>query len=125
MTGGSMQIETEKTAQELLEQWGIWMRQTERMGYSSVSPMWIGRIKTAGMSADITDAEAVMIDGILADLKKRDAEMGRITMEYYSTGGNILRIARQEGKARRKIDALVKMGTAWVDGRLFDKCRVA
>jgi hypothetical protein len=120
-----MQIETEKTAQELLEQWAIWMRENERLGYSSVSPLWIGRIKRSGLSANITDKEAVMIDGILADLKKRDPEMGRITIEYYVNGGNVLRLSRQERVSRNRIDQLVKSGTAWVDGRLFSHYRAA
>jgi hypothetical protein len=120
-----MQIETIKTAEELLTNWAIWMRQSERMGYSSVSPMWIGNIKRTSISADITDEEAVMVDGILADLQKRDPEMGRITIEYYVNGGNVLRIARQERIDRRRVDLLVKSGTSWVDGRLFSHYRAA
>lgn len=108
-----MQRETEKTTAELLEQWAIWTRCGT--GYESVSPMFRGRLKKAGLSPDITDDLATDIDGILADLLRRDPQMGQVTIDYYMMDGNVFRIAKVRNISRNKVDVLAKSGTTWVD----------
>jgi len=73
----------------------------------------------------ITDDEAMLIDSIVAKLKIRDREMAKALVIFYFSDGNASYVARvlsanAEVKVNRKrVDVLVKAGTAWVDAILF------
>ena len=114
-----MQLETERTTAYVLEQWGIWSRGQDNIGYSKVSPMWIGRLgPRRSLEADITEHEAVLVDGILARLEHRDSVMGQVTIDFYRHGCNVSETARRYNLNRKRVDVLVSSGTAWVDAAL-------
>lgn len=119
MSGGSMQLETDRTTAYVLEQWGIWSKDRTNIGYSKVSPMWIGRLKPSqSIDPDITDAEAVMIDSLLSRLESKDSVMGQVTIYFYRYGCNITNTAEKFNLNRKRIDVLVSSGTAWIDACL-------
>ena len=114
-----MQLETERTTAYVLEQWGIWSKERLNIGYSRVSPMWIGRLKPSQhREPDILDAEAVLIDSLLARLEHRDSVMGQVTIDFYRHGCNVSETARRFNLNRKRVDVLVSSGTAWIDAAL-------
>lgn len=114
-----MQLETERTTAYVLEQWGIWSKERLNIGYSAVSPMWIGKLKPSQrITPDITDAEAVLIDSLLARLESKDPIMGQVTIYFYRNGCNVTHTAEQYRLNRKRVDVLVGSGTAWMDAAL-------
>lgn len=115
-----MQLETERTTAYILEQWGIWSRERLNIGYSKVSPMWIGRLKPAvHIQPDILDSEAVDVDRLLAKLESKDPIMGQVTIHFYKHGCCTSYTAGQLNINRRRVDVLVGSGTAWIDAALY------
>jgi hypothetical protein len=120
-----MQIETEKSTEYMLEQWVRWARSHgESLSYPAIEP-YTRIITTQGRSPDITDAEAMLIDGIVGRLLSRDAEMGNVTVAYYATGCNVSALVRYYRIPRKRVDVLVRAGTAWVDATRMARLEAA
>ena len=119
-----MQIETETSTDYLLEQWAHWMRSSgDKLTYPHKQSWAI--VQRSGCSPDITDDEAMMIDGILARLIHRDPQMGRVTWEYYASGCNVSALVRHYRIPRARVDVLVRAGTAWVDATRMARLEAA
>lgn len=110
----------------LLSQWARWARQGNGLPSSFGSPMFQDLPqKSSGPNLLITEDEAMLIDSIIAKLKIRDREMAKALVVFYFSDGNASHVARvlsaqSEQKINRKrVDVLVKAGTAWVDAVLF------
>lgn len=111
----------------LLSQWAKWAR----MGCCSPngfgeSPMFQDVISdVVKPNLLITEEEAMLIDSIIAKLKIRDREMAKALVVFYFSDGNASHVARVLSDAagqkinRKRVDVLVKAGTAWVDACLF------
>jgi hypothetical protein len=106
----------------LLEQWG-WWRMTGMGVPRYVSPLLaLMRDNVPSVSASqgfvITDDQALVVDGAVARLTKRDEQMGLFIWLYFGAKWPMLRVASahkiSEGKARE----IVRQGSAWIDGVL-------
>lgn len=103
----------------LLEQWARWARSNpgSSLRYPAITPF--ARLLGSTLpSPVISDAEAMLVDGAVARLNRRDGEMGQAVVLYYFGGGNVSRVARLLEIDRRRADVLVKSGTAWVDATI-------
>jgi len=105
----------------LLEQWWRWSHTDVGLclGYPSSSFNAEMQGSTVPMPL-ITDDVAMVIGEAVARLMKRDAEMGNSVVMYYSCGQNVSSASRRLKMPRKRVDVLVKAGTAWIDGRLWD-----
>lgn len=111
----------------LLSQWAKWAKQGRctPSGFGG-SPIFQDLPEQeAKPNLFITDDEAILIDSIIAKLTIRDREMAKALVVFYFSDGNASHVARvlsaqSEQKVNRKrVDVLVKAGTAWVDAVLF------
>ena len=119
-----------KNTDWLLAQWAKWAKQggVAPQGYGE-SAMFheVERLTTSPTRLLICEEDALQIDGIIAQLTIRDGEMAQATMLFYYSDGNASHVARvlSKGKKRtinrKRVDVLVKAGTAWVDAILFLK----
>lgn len=103
----------------LLEQWARWARSNpgSSLGYPAITPF--ARLLGSTLpSPVISDAEAMLVDGAVARLNRRDGEMGQALVLYYFGGGNVSRVARLLESDRKRVSVLVNAGTAWVDAAL-------
>lgn len=116
----------------LLSQWAIWARtgSGEPKGYGEgVMFNDVARL-TKSKTMLITDDEGQLIDKMVAKLKIRDREMAMAIIIYYFSDGNASHVARvlsnqsNESINRKRVDVLVKSGTAWVDACLCMECEV-
>lgn len=105
----------------LLEQWGSW-----RMSGMGV-PRYVSQLaavmdqfnpQPSTQSYLITDDVALIVDGALAKLIKRDQQMGDFVWFYFGAKWPANRIAREAGISERKAWELIKAGVAWIDGVL-------
>lgn len=121
-----------KNTDWLLSQWALWSRtgSSKPKGYGEgVMFNDVARL-TKSKAVLITDDEGLLIDKIVAQLKIRDREMAMAIIIYYFSGGNASHVARvlsarsEEVVNRKRVDVLVKSGTAWVDACLFMECEV-
>lgn len=106
----------------LLEQWG-WWRMTDMGVPRYTSPLLaLMRDNVPSVRASqefvITDDHALVVDGAVARLIKRNQQMGDFIWLYYGAKWPMLRLACHhkisEGKARE----IVRQGSAWIDGVL-------
>lgn len=106
----------------LLEQWGWW--RMDGVGVPRyTSPLYaLIRDNTpcegGGRRYSLTDDQALAIDGAVARLTKRDAQMGDFIWLYFGAKYPALRIARLAGISEAKVRELVRAGAAWVDAAL-------
>lgn len=103
----------------MLEQWGWW--RMDEMGV----PRYICQIyalmrdntPSQGGTKDyvITDELALAVDGAVARLTKRDAQMGGFIWLYYGAKWPALRVGRENGISEAKAREVIKAGVAWID----------
>ncbi len=106
----------------LLEQWGFW--RMDGMGVPHyVSPLYAlmrdntqchGGIK----EYSVTDDLALVLDGAVARLTKRDQQMGNFIWLYFGAKWAALRIARENEMGEAKAREVIKAGVAWIDSAL-------
>lgn len=106
----------------LLEQWGWW--RMDGMGVPRyVSPLHaLIRDNNAGEGGvreySLTDDAALVIDGTVARLTRRDQQMGDFIWSYFGAKRTYAQIGRESGMGERKAQEIVKAGVAWVDAAL-------
>lgn len=107
----------------LLEQWGSW-----RMAGMGV-PRYVSQLaavmnqfnpEPGTQTYVITDDAALIVDGVLAKLIKREQQMGDFVWYYFGAKWPANRIARESGMSERKAWELIRAGVAWIDGA-FDR----
>jgi hypothetical protein len=106
----------------MLEQWGFW--RMDGMGVPHyVSPLHAlmrdnmqchGGIK----EYSVTDDLALVLDGAVARLTKRDQQMGNFIWLYFGAKWTALRIARENDMGEAKAREVIKAGVAWIDSAL-------
>ncbi|MAB24959.1 MAG: antitermination protein Q [Pseudomonadales bacterium] len=103
----------ERSTEQLLEQWGLWVTQG-----SSVSAC-----QSPGMRplAAITDEEALTIDGLVGRLGKRYPEAGEVLLRYYTSGCSLMDVGHRMRVGETKARQMLNAGIAWVDGALEPK----
>ncbi len=110
----------------LLSQWAKWAKQGSCSPVGFTSPMFqdvLSEVKKPDLL--ISEEEAMLIDSIIAKLKTRDREMAKALVVFYFSDGNASHVARvlsadaEQKINRKRVDVLVKAGTAWVDAVLF------
>jgi hypothetical protein len=70
---------------------------------------------SATKSYVITDELAGVVDGAVARLCRRDAQMGDMIWLYYGAKWPAVRVGRQYGVSEMKARELIKAGVAWID----------
>ncbi|VVO30588.1 antiterminator Q family protein [Pseudomonas fluorescens] len=113
----------------LLEQWG-WWRMTGMGVPRYVSPLLaLMRDNVPSVSASegfvITDDHALVVDGAVARLTKRNQQMGDFIWYYYGAKWPMLRLAKKHDMSEAKARELVRSGVAWIDGVLEGLSEVA
>ncbi len=103
----------------LLEQWGYW--RMDGMGVPRyVSPLYAlmrdhvpceGGVKQYSLTDDL----ALIIDGAVSRLIKRDDQMGNFIWLYFGAKWPALRIGRENGIGEAKAREIIKAGVAWID----------
>lgn len=102
----------------LLEQWGWW-----RMNGGGIpryiSPAYVimrdNIEQQCGYSYCITDDHALLVDGAVARLSARDAQMGAFIWLYFAEKWPALKIGKRNGVGEAKARELIKAGVAWID----------
>lgn len=101
----------------MLEQWGWW--RMDGMGIPAyVSPAYAimrDMLPSASKSYSITDDLALVVDGALARLCRRDVQMGDMVWLYFGAKWPAIRIGRHYGMSEMKARELIKAGVAWID----------
>lgn len=106
----------------MLEQWGYW--RMDGMGVPRyVSPLYaLIRDNTQCQGGvkeySVTDDLALVLDGAVARLTKRDQQMGNFVWLYFGAKWPALRIARENGIGEAKAREVIKAGVAWIDSAL-------
>jgi hypothetical protein len=101
----------------MLEQWGWW--RMDGMGVPSYLSPALAIMRDVAPSATksyvITDELAGVVDGAVARLCRRDAQMGDMIWLYYGAKWPAVRVGRQYGVSEMKARELIKAGVAWID----------
>jgi len=101
----------------MLEQWGWW--RMDGMGVPSYLSPALAIMRDVTPSATksyvITDELAGVVDGAVARLCRRDAQMGDMIWLYYGAKWPAVRVGRQYGVSEMKARELIKAGVAWID----------
>jgi hypothetical protein len=109
----------------LLTQWGIWLRYGDGIP-RYVSPHFalirdnIEQHSSAPVAC-ISEDLCMMIDGIVARLRQRNAEMGHALVVYYGRDVSYAGLAKGMGISKTRAESLVKSAEQWVDGVLDEK----
>ncbi|HEN8714190.1 TPA: antitermination protein Q [Pseudomonas putida] len=103
----------------LLEQWG-WWRMSEMGVPRYVSPLYAlmrDNVPSEGGVRQhvITDDLALVVDGAVARLTKRNQQMGDFVWAYYGSKHPAMRVGRDAGMSERKAREIIKAGVAWID----------
>ncbi len=101
-----------KETQEMLKQWGMWMRGGNGLGYGNV----LGNLRGGGLpTAPISDDHALAIDRVIAVLKKTNVEQYRcIKLSYVQCLSNNA-IAREVGVSRMTVQRRIESAEHWLD----------
>lgn len=101
----------------MLEQWGWW--RMDGMGVPGYLSPALAIMRDVTPSATksyvITDELAGVVDGAVARLCRRDAQMGDMIWLYYGAKWPAVRVGRQYGVSEMKARELIKAGVAWID----------
>jgi len=106
----------------MLEQWGYW--RMDGMGVPRyISPLYaLMRDNTQCQGGvkeySVTDDLALVLDGAVARLTKRDQQMGNFIWLYFGAKWPALRIARENDMGEAKAREVIKAGVAWIDSAL-------
>lgn len=107
----------ERTTEELLEHWGLWVIQGAGVaGCQAPSTL---------PTPMITDAEALLIDRLIGRLGLRYPECGEVMLRYYTSGMTFAQVGKRMGFGEEKTRQLWKAGVAWVDGALEHRRAIA
>lgn len=101
----------------MLEQWGWWRMDGQGVP-SYVSPslaIMRDMVPSASKSYVITDELALTVDGALARLCRRDAQMGDMVWLYYGSKWPAVKVGRHYKVSEMKARELIKAGVAWID----------
>lgn len=103
----------------LLEQWG-WWRMDGMGGPRYVSPLFAlmrDNIPSEGGVKQymVTDDLALIIDGAVARLTKRNQQMGDFVWLYFGAKQPAMRVGSGAGMSERKAREIIKAGVAWID----------
>ena len=119
-SGSLAPVSTDAQTHQLLIEWGRWVR-AGRPDLDANSMFKLGSTVPTPM---ICDDVALIVDGIVARLKLRREDMGRVIMLYYARGwqsdtkvGKHLRPRRSETYTR----SLRQASVAWIDGVIEEK----
>lgn len=103
----------------LLEQWGWW-----RMDGMGV-PRYVSQLQAlirentpcegGSRAYVITDDLALVVDGAVARLTKRNQQMGDFIWLYFGAKWPALRVGREFGLSEAKARELIRTGVAWID----------
>jgi hypothetical protein len=104
----------------LLEQWGRWAYINRRiqLGYPTIQP-FTRQVTPTRPGPAINDLVAGEIDHAVADLCKRDPEMGEAVARYYLNGVDYRLLGERMGISTRRASGLVQAGVSWV-GEVLD-----
>lgn len=103
--------------ENMLEQWGYW-RMDGKGVPNYVSPAWACMKNVVPCSAKsyvITDELAVLVDGAVARLCRRDPEMGEFIWLYYGAKWPAKKIGNRFGMGENSARLLIKTGVGWID----------
>ena len=67
------------------------------------------------MAYVITDDLALVVDGAVARLTKRNQQMGDFIWLYFGSKWPALRVGREFGLSEAKARELIRTGVAWID----------
>lgn len=98
---------------ELLKQWGMWVRSGRH--FPSLADT---QRRISGDSTALTDDEALVVDRVVADLKHRDPEMGKAVFTYHVACVDLRRLGQVLDVGETKAKQLLKAGEAWVDAAI-------
>ena len=97
----------------LLAQWVRWS------SYGTGGGTLLGALAGQGLGAPIiTDDEALLIDGIVAELRMTSRVTGEAVVCFYRCGRNYSEVARVMEIDRKRVTVMVAEGVGWVDGRM-------
>lgn len=101
----------------LLEQWGSW--RMDGMGVPRyVSPSYGSAAVGGGMEYTLTDDEALIIDGAVAKLIRRNQQMGDFVWLYFGAKWTMVRIGESAKISERSAREIIKGGVGFIDGYL-------
>ncbi|BCE02937.1 antiterminator Q family protein [Marinicellulosiphila megalodicopiae] len=100
----------------LLEQWAIWAKQNKglNINWQSVSAT-AGPQESDHRDTTISDDLALIIDGLMGKLIKRNPKLGNVLYWYYLSEGNASKVARVMGLNRKEIASIARSGEVWFD----------
>ncbi|QWA30480.1 antiterminator Q family protein [Pseudomonas sp. RC3H12] len=101
----------------LLEQWGWWRMDGMGLpGYTSPAfALMRDHMPSTTKSYAILDELAMVVDGAVARLCRRDQQMGDMIWLYYGAKWPAVRVGRHYGFSEMKARELIKAGGAWID----------
>ncbi|NIB43792.1 hypothetical protein HBA55_29590 [Pseudomaricurvus alkylphenolicus] len=101
----------------LLDQWSRWLG--GRLDTEFNSGDALQRLRGSAVPCPIiTDHDALIVDGVLAQLKFQDREMYDIVTTYHRECSNITKLARRLGQPRQRVNVLYESGIAWVGAKI-------
>lgn len=109
-----------RTVEYLLTQWGRWAYANRgvQVNFPSVSPMFKSATKSP-MSPNISDEDAIVVDGVVSQLRNRQPKMWEALGRYYIAGQSYRTIAKELDTHHRVASDLVNGGKMWVEGAIF------
>ncbi|VVP61754.1 hypothetical protein PS870_06435 [Pseudomonas fluorescens] len=108
----------------LLEQWGSW--RSDGMGAPRyVSPSYGSAAVGGGMEYTLTDDEALVIDGAVAKLIRRNQQMGDFVWLYFGAKWTMVRIGESARISERSAREIIKGGVGFIDGYLHGMSEAA
>ena len=113
----------------LLEQWGWWWQDGRGIpGYTSPTLALMRQAViqvSAAKNYGITDEWAMVVDRAVAQLSKRDQQMGDVVWLYFGEKWPMTRVGKHYGVSEGKARELVRAGAAWVDCAVSGNARAA
>ena len=109
-------------ADSLLTEYYAWERINKpgAKGYPPETPFRrIMGMQDGLKSIHITDDLAIVVDGVLARLRDRYKNEWEAVQCYYSSNGNVSKVAKNLGKNRRIAEDEIIRGVIFIDGGLF------
>ena len=107
-------------AEQLLNQWGLWVRAGRQLpGLADIQdrkPSIDDDSKWETMN--LTDDEALFIDRAVAQLKLHDRAMGEAVFTYHAGRVTHRSLASVMRVSRQKAELLLRSGEAWISGYL-------
>ena len=102
------------------ERWSIWVLDFNAFSDGSI----FGKILPPSSDRqrrpdhNLTDDEALELDGVMAKLVKKHPETGVFTKSYFLSGSNMVSISRYFEIDKKRMARIVDAGIAWLDAQL-------